>query len=224
MITSVQKSIETQITEARARATICSCRVLLIRCAAPDVLAILTSAQDASRVYTIRRDQTSGILKCSCPATVVCKHIGLLLVRHGVPYHTHTSPAQALPLTLNPHHPETIADEADALGEEPCSFTPAEAARMVAFRRVAAWLASLEAATTDETEASVALMLAERSERTLAGQMFSQEERLRALACLPVAIAAYAVVLGPTHGWQWHQAKEEQWDRYQACRMSQCWY
>ena len=73
-------------------------------------------------------------------------------------------------------------------------------------------------------EAGTALMLAERSERTLAGQTYSQEERLRALAYLPVAIAAYAVVLGPAHGWQWHQAKEEQWDRYQACRSSQCWY
>ncbi len=224
MTTRVQKSIETQITEARARATTCSCRVLLIRCAAPDVLAILTSAQDASRVYTIRRDQTSGMLRCSCPATVVCKHIGLLLVLHGVPYHTHARPAQALPVTPNSNHPETIAGEADELGEEPCSFTPAEAARQVPLRPVAAWLASLVAPTTEETEASVALMLAERSERTLAGQTYSQEERLRALAYLPVAIAAYAVALGPAHAWQWHQAKEEQWEKYQACRSSQCWY
>ena len=68
-------------------------------------------------------------------------------------------------------------------------------------------------------EAGVALILAERSERTLAGQLYSQEERLRALAYLPVVIAAYAVVLGPAHVWQWYQAKEEQWDRYQAARI-----
>src|SRR5215469_10771570 len=73
-------------------------------------------------------------------------------------------------------------------------------------------------------EASKALALADRSERTLTGQAFSQEERLGALAHLPVAIAAYAVVMGPAHGWQWHQIKEEQWDRYQACRSSQSWY
>jgi hypothetical protein len=73
-------------------------------------------------------------------------------------------------------------------------------------------------------EATTALILAECSERTLAGQTFRQEERLRALAALPVLIAAYAVILGPAHAWQWHQAKEEQWDRYQACRMSHCWY
>ena len=68
-------------------------------------------------------------------------------------------------------------------------------------------------------EASTALLLAERSERTLAGQTFSQEERLRALAYLPVAIAAYAVILGPPHAWQWHIAKEEQWQRYQSARI-----
>jgi hypothetical protein len=73
-------------------------------------------------------------------------------------------------------------------------------------------------------EVSVALTLTEGSERILAGQTSSQEERLRALAYLPVAMAAYSVVLGPAHAWQWHQAKEAQWDRYQACRMSQCWY
>jgi hypothetical protein len=73
-------------------------------------------------------------------------------------------------------------------------------------------------------EAGMALLLAERSERTLARQTCSQEERLRALAYLPVAIAAYAIVLGPVHGWQWHQTKEDQWDRYQACRSSHCWY
>jgi hypothetical protein len=68
-------------------------------------------------------------------------------------------------------------------------------------------------------EATIALTLADRSERELTGQTFSQEERLRALACLPVAIAAYAVVLGPAHAWQWYQAKEEQWDRYQSARI-----
>ena len=73
-------------------------------------------------------------------------------------------------------------------------------------------------------EATAALALTERSQRTLAGQMYSQEERLRALAYLPVAIAAYTVILGPANAWQWHEAKEAQWDRYQACRMSQCWY
>lgn len=78
--------------------------------------------------------------------------------------------------------------------------------------------------TEDETNLADMLSLVECSEHTLAGQTYSQEERLRALAYLPVAIAAYAVVLGPAHAWQWHQAKEEQWDRYQACRSSQCWY
>lgn len=68
-------------------------------------------------------------------------------------------------------------------------------------------------------EANAALMLAERSERTLAGQTSSQEACLRALAYLPVAIAAYAVVMGPAHAWQWHQAKEEQWEKYQAARL-----
>ena len=78
--------------------------------------------------------------------------------------------------------------------------------------------------TNDETNLADATRLIEFSERTLAGQTCSQEERLRALAYLPVAIASYAVVLGPAHGWQRHQAKEEQWERYQACRSSQCWY
>jgi hypothetical protein len=69
-------------------------------------------------------------------------------------------------------------------------------------------------------EARAALTLTERSERALAGQTCSQEERLKALVFLPVAIAAYAVILGQAHAWQWHQAKEEQWDRYQAARLS----
>lgn len=73
--------------------------------------------------------------------------------------------------------------------------------------------------TDDETNLAEVLRLIERSERTLAGQVYSQEERLRALAYLPVVIAAYAVVLGPAHAWQWHQAKEEQWERYQAARI-----
>jgi hypothetical protein len=69
------------------------------------------------------------------------------------------------------------------------------------------------------TEAITALILAERSERTLAEQVYSQEERLRALAYLPVVIAAYAVVMGPAHVRQWYQAKEDQWDKYQAARI-----
>ncbi|HLW00086.1 MAG TPA: hypothetical protein VKT82_15565 [Ktedonobacterales bacterium] len=68
-------------------------------------------------------------------------------------------------------------------------------------------------------ETDTALHLVEQSERTLAGQAYSQEERLRALVYLPVVIAAYAVVLGPAHAWQWYQAKEAQWDRYQAARI-----
>ena len=68
-------------------------------------------------------------------------------------------------------------------------------------------------------EATIALTLAERSERTLAGQTYRQEERLRALAFLPVVIAAYAVVMGPAHAWQWHQAKEAQWEKYQSARL-----
>jgi uncharacterized Zn finger protein len=67
-------------------------------------------------------------------------------------------------------------------------------------------------------EANAALLLAERSERTLAGLTTSQEQRLQALAYLPVAIAAYAVILGPAHAWQWLQAKEEHWEKYQAAR------
>ncbi|HLV98693.1 MAG TPA: hypothetical protein VKT82_08460 [Ktedonobacterales bacterium] len=69
-------------------------------------------------------------------------------------------------------------------------------------------------------EAGKALILAEQSERTLAGQIFSQEERLKALVCLPVAIAAYAVIMGSAHARQWHQAKEEQWDKYQTARLT----
>jgi hypothetical protein len=71
-------------------------------------------------------------------------------------------------------------------------------------------------------EANAALLLVERSQRTLAGQAYSQEERLRALAYLPVVIAAYAVVMGPAHAWQWYQAKEEQWEKYQAARLGDC--
>ena len=70
--------------------------------------------------------------------------------------------------------------------------------------------------------ANTALMLTEHSEREMTGQVYSQEERLRALAYLPVVIASYAVVMGPAHARQWYQDKEAQWDRYQMARINGC--
>ncbi len=208
-----------QLTKACARAVTGTNTIVRLGNDESGLLAILTSARDARLAYTIRRDQASGTLTCSCPARVVCKHIGLLLVQYGVPYHTTGRPDEMQPVVPGSNPPEPAADEPNTQDEKPYPFSPVEEARLVAFRRVAVWLTSLEAPATEEREASVALMLAERSERTLAMQTFSQEERLRALAYLPVALAAYVVVLGPAHAWQWHQAKEEQWDRYQAARI-----
>lgn len=73
--------------------------------------------------------------------------------------------------------------------------------------------------TDDETNLTAMWRLVECSERELTGQAYSQEESLRALACLPVVIAASAVVMGPAPARQWYQAKEDQWDRSQAARL-----
>lgn len=211
-----------QLTKACARAVKSPNTIVRLGRAERGSLAILTSARDARVADTIRRDQASGTLTCSCPAWVVCKHIGLLLVRYGVPYHSIRRPGETQPAVTDSTCPEPAADEPSTQDEKPSNFSPAEEARLVAFRRMAAWLASLEAPATAEHGASVALLLAERSERSLAGQIFSQEEHLRALVYLPVVIAAYAVILGPAHAWQWYQAKEEQWEKYQAARISGC--
>lgn len=186
----MRKPLEQQISEAKARALTARIEIDTTVNTPFGSYILVTSEQDATITYAITRDP-EGNLTCSCPARVVCKHIGLVLLR-GMGYHVPPGEAK-------------------------------QAAQLAAFRHRDAGLTNSEASATPQSEVSVALTLAERSERTLAGQTSGQEERLRALAYLPVAIAAYAVILGPAHAWQWHQAKEDQWDRYQACRMSQCW-
>ena len=185
------KTLDQQISEAKAQATTARIAVDLAASMPNSSLIRVTSERDPTITYAITRDP-EGKLTCSCPARVVCKHIGLVLSQ-GINYHV-------LP------------------GEE------VQVASLAALGCRDAGQTSLEACSTPQSEASVALMLAERSERTLAGQTYSQEERLRALAYLPLAIAAYAVVMGPAHGWQWHQAKEEQWDRYQSARIGDYLY
>lgn len=185
----MQKSLEQQLIEAIAHAMTARIEIDTTASAPDGSVTIVTSEKQASESYVVTRD-FDGNLTCSCPARVVCKHVGICLLT-GLEYHV------------------------DLLAE-------AQAAPREAFLRVDAWLASLEAPASEQSAASAALVLVERSERTLANVACSQEERLRALACLPVVIAAYAVVMGSAHVQQWYQAKEERWDRYQAARIGGC--
>ena len=167
------KTEDQQISDAKARAKIARIGIDRTASKSDGSLIKVTSEQDATITYDVTRD-LQGKLICSCPARVICKHIGVVLLL-GIKYHV-----------------------------PPMVDAPA---------------VRLEARTTEGGAASVALKLTEHSERTLANVRYSQEERLQALAYLPVAIAAYAVILGPAHAWQWHEAKEAQWEKYQAARI-----
>ena len=68
--------------------------------------------------------------------------------------------------------------------------------------------------TDDETNLASIGRLVEGNERELTGQVYSQEERLRALAYLPVAIAAFNAG-GPNTGKAvgWAASSAVDWDR-----------
>ncbi|GEM_PF-3923806 len=82
-----RKSIEVQIKEAceRARKNP-DLYIIAIGDTGCGWNAIVNSASTPFQEYTIVRD-VDGNLHCSCPAQIVCKHVGLL-VNRGVSYHS----------------------------------------------------------------------------------------------------------------------------------------
>lgn len=77
----MQKSLDQQIAEAIERARTSTISVLH----SDERTITVTSGTPGHEPYVVSRD-TDGNLSCSCPAQVVCKHVGLLLLS-GEEYH-----------------------------------------------------------------------------------------------------------------------------------------
>ncbi len=82
----MQKSIETQLSEARARAMTARIEIDTTASAPDGSVVYVTSESDARVAYAVTRDM-DGNLTCSCPARVVCKHTALAMLCYDLSYH-----------------------------------------------------------------------------------------------------------------------------------------
>ena len=113
---TVFKSINQQVSEARARAAKCtSFYVVMIGSDNTGFKAEVTSGSQEGVTYIITRNPQTGNLQCPCKATIVCRHIGLLMNRYHVAYQTNAIPASALPITPNPNHQDDAALDVEAM-------------------------------------------------------------------------------------------------------------
>lgn len=99
------KTLEQQLTCAQERARKASITLICIGAGSHGFRAEASSERDRSTTYEITRDPQTHDLVCTCPATVVCKHIGSALLA-GASYHTNAMPSSALPVTPNLNRPD----------------------------------------------------------------------------------------------------------------------
>lgn len=90
------KTLSQQIVEARARAAKCtSLYIVMIGFNEDGFKAKVNSASTPDTEYTITRD-IDGNLSCSCPATIICKHVGLIMSK-GVDFHSNAQRPEPTP-------------------------------------------------------------------------------------------------------------------------------
>jgi hypothetical protein len=99
------KTLEQQLICAIARARIAKIVLICIGSGEHGFRAEVTSERARSTTYTITRDTATGDLVCTCPATVVCKHIGATLLA-GASFHSNAKRPEDVPVTPNPNRPE----------------------------------------------------------------------------------------------------------------------
>jgi hypothetical protein len=117
-----QKTLAKQLTCAQERARTTTLDLVMIgQGAQGDFKAVVTSERDRSVEYTITYGEQTHDLTCSCPATVICKHIGYLLNR-GIDFHSNGLRPEDVPVTPNPNRqpqpePPAPATSGDALSD-----------------------------------------------------------------------------------------------------------
>lgn len=77
------KSIEQQITEALTRAK--AARIEIDTTNSTRTITYVTSEQDACTTYAVTRN-AEGMLVCTCPSRVVCKHVAIVMLANDEPY------------------------------------------------------------------------------------------------------------------------------------------